>query len=541
MTSFVANMDMVTYLHSILINTFNADPSLRADAESNLKKYFTMADALSCLICFIGNHEVHRDLRQAAAIAMKNNSKDIYRTDERMIPVSDHEKERAKSMLLEVLLAETDNSVRGLLAETTKNISEFEYPERWPTLLPTLLSHIQTTDILKMYNSLIALRKIVKRYEYKSNEKRQPLNDMVEISFPILQNLLTHIVDNNSIEAAQVIRMILKIFWSATQYALPLVRGIDVNLWFSIMAKLLDKRLPEASEGIEPTGQPLSKEERNAWPWWKMKKWVGRILQHFMSRYGNPQYCSEEYKSFALHFRSTTAPTLLVSIMKALASYHTEGCYMTENVHRACLAFLAGAVEMSPTYKFIKTHLDFVLFQVIFPTMSISNDDIRLFEEDPVEFVRKVHNPMEDWVDPRIAATNVLQTLARYRQKDTLPKLLPFCQAILIEFNKTPLPMRDHRKKDGVIVAIASIATIMSESNKYKAQIEPFLTAHVIPEFQSPVGFMRCRASWAMEYFGDLVNWKKCPEILKVVLKGLLQGLKDPCIPTQTAAACALR
>eukprot|EP01036_Dinobryon_divergens_P048762 gene48762-65390_t len=88
-----------------------------------------MADALSCLICFIGNHEVHRDLRQAAAIAMKNNSKDIYRTDERMIPVSDHEKERAKSMLLEVLLAETDNSVRGLLAETTKNISEFEYPE----------------------------------------------------------------------------------------------------------------------------------------------------------------------------------------------------------------------------------------------------------------------------------------------------------------------------------------------------------------------------------------------------------------------------
>ena len=31
----------------------------------------------------------------------------------------------------------------------------------------------------------------------------------------------------------------------------------------------------------------------------------------------------------------------------------------------------------------------------------------------------QIHDPSEDWLDPRIAATNLLQMLARYRQKDT--------------------------------------------------------------------------------------------------------------------------
>ena len=38
----------------------------------------------------------------------------------------------------------------------------------------------------------------------------------------------------------------------------------------------------------------------------------------------------------------------------------------------------------------------------------------------------QIHDPSEDWLDPRIAAVNLLQMLARYRQKDTLPLLIPF-------------------------------------------------------------------------------------------------------------------
>ena len=45
----------------------------------------------------------------------------------------------------------------------------------------------------------------------------------------------------------------------------------------------------------------------------------------------------------------------------------------------------------------------------------------------------QIHDPSEDWLDPRIAAVNLLQMLARYRQKDTLPKLLPFMEGSCVQ------------------------------------------------------------------------------------------------------------
>jgi hypothetical protein len=39
---------------------------------------------------------------------------------------------------------------------------------------------------------------------------------------------------------------------------------------------------------------------------------------------------------------------------------------------------------------------------------------LRLFTEEPVDFVRKVHDPLGDWLSPLIAATNLLQVSLYY-------------------------------------------------------------------------------------------------------------------------------
>jgi hypothetical protein len=38
----------------------------------------------------------------------------------------------------------------------------------------------------------------------------------------------------------------------------------------------------------------------------------------------------------------------------------------------------------------MKPHLDFVLFQAIFPTLSLNANDIALFHDDPQEFLHTV-------------------------------------------------------------------------------------------------------------------------------------------------------
>lgn len=137
-----------------------------------------------------------------------------------------------------------------------------------------------------------------------------------------------------------------------------------------------------------------------------------------------------------------------------------SGGFITDNLHRMCLAYMMSSVELSPTYKIIKPHLDFVIFQAIFPTLCLSSEDIELFTDDPVEFVRKIHDPMEDWLDPRQSAVNLLQTLARYRTKDVLPKVLPYFQSILQTYADAPMESKNFVAKDGVLVAFATISKV---------------------------------------------------------------------------------
>lgn len=262
---------MENILESILINTYNSDNLLRQQAETALAQFLLADGALIALLNFISNTSNHRELRQATGIVIKNKLRDYWSPDSTQYRLSAEEKEVVKVRLVEVLLVETENSIRGLVAECIRVTSEFEFPERWPALVPTLLANVQNPDVLKVYNSLLALRKLVKRYEYKQKEARQPLNDLIQASFPYLQQLMQLIIGHNSLEAAQVMRMCLKIFWSATMYMLPTVSGVDVNLWFQMIATILNKPLPEASEGLEPAGQPTDKDERTAWPWWKVR------------------------------------------------------------------------------------------------------------------------------------------------------------------------------------------------------------------------------------------------------------------------------
>lgn len=159
----------------------------------------------------------------------------------------------------------------------------------WQDLVPTLIAQLSNgQDVLRIYNALLALRKLVKRYEYKAKEDRGPLNDTLQYAFPHLQSLMTAIIHHNSLEAASVMRVCLKIFWSSTNYMLPRVHGVDVQLWFRLIAEIMNKRLPEASEGVEPAGQPTNPDERKMWPWWKVNTisiYVCSMIMHSFRRF----------------------------------------------------------------------------------------------------------------------------------------------------------------------------------------------------------------------------------------------------------------
>jgi len=565
-------------LHVALQQSFSPDSNLRGPAEKTIKNLKHVKGSTSMLLRVAAEKQVQFEVRQAAAIQLKNICRECWvervsftgaplppldgslpgddGAPPKKAPLMDEEdKATIRSNLIEALMEEPEKSIRDLMAETVHSIAVHDFPDKWPHLLPSLLNQISMnadpSQALRVHNALLALRKVCKRYEYKSREQRGPLNEIVQASFPLLLPLAQRLSapDQHSLEAALMLKQILKIFWSSTQFYLPGGRGDGspaladprvLQPWFDILTAVLAKPLPEAETGLEPRGQPTSVEERNAWPWWKAKKWSVQIMSRLFSRYGIPSYAEEEVKEFARHFSQNVAPQFLGPVCETL-NLRPSGLFCTDRVVHLCLTFVDLAVELAPTYKMLKPHMDFLLYKVCFPTVCLAPDDVELFECDPHEFVHRQSSPLADFYDPRMSAITLVTDLVKHRGKDVTQGLLGFLTEILHRYGQAADdPNRNHIEKDGALLCLGSLSEYLLSKKKFAKELEGMMVTSVYPDFNSQVGFLRCRACWMVQRF-SAVPWSDDGTNLRTLIQLVLQRLSDPALPVQIEASKALR
>jgi hypothetical protein len=260
-------------LEAILVNTYNPNQEQRLQAEHALADFLSRPGSCIQFLQLISNHSFHRDLRLAAVLVLKNRIEDFWSNADGLTIVVE-EKIVFKQAIVDILLAETENSIRALLSDTIALIAQTDFPEEWPVLVPALVTNIQThvTNPIVIHNALMALRKVMKRYQHKRDELRGPMNDIVEVLFPVIQGtVLPAYGQSNLLEGALVLKLCLKIFYSCCFSALPISASVNAQLWFELICGSMEKQLPEPNEvGAEPAGQPASIEDRSKWPWWKV-------------------------------------------------------------------------------------------------------------------------------------------------------------------------------------------------------------------------------------------------------------------------------
>lgn len=489
-------------------------------------------------------------MRQAAAIQLKNLCRECWvervsvmgypPTNGPTVLLPQADKDLVKTRLVEALLAEHEKSIRDLLAETLHHICIHDFPQAWPALVPALLQEIQQKEEpLRVHNALVALRKVCKRYEYKSREQRGPLNEIVSQSFPLLLPLAQELLQDNHLEAAMMLKQILKIFWSSTQFFLP--GGSDVNQpspallqpesmqpWFDVINASLQKPLPEG----QPTG---SVEERNAWPWWKVKKWAVQIMSRLFSRYGIPSYAEDEVKLFSQYFSQNVATMFLKSVCETL-NMRPSGQFCTDRVVHLCLTYVDLAVELAPTYKLLKPHLDFLLYQVCFPTLCLTQSDVELFQNDPHEFVHLQNSPLADFYDPRMSAITLVTDLVQHRGMDVAQPLLAYLTEILHRYAAAAPQDKNHIEKDGALLTFGSLSKFLLKKKKYAKELEGLMVSSVFGDFNSPIGFLRFRACWMAQQFSE-IKWSDDGSHLRSLILMVLQRLSDPDLPVQIEAS----
>jgi importin-7 len=462
---------------------------------------------------------------------------------------------------MDVLLHCADHSnLRSQALEVVKLVVGRDYPLRWPTFLSQCVTLVSTGDDMKVYCGLACLRVIAREFESKtSNKSREHIEELIKTVLPGLLSLgeqLSKTVDQ--VVSATLLKFILKIFYSSIQsrLSISLADHATCTRWFELCSILCKAAPTDPSVDIEEAVHG------------KLQKWGLRIFHRFFARYGNPKaefvsYLDSEPSdlgydpvAFSEWWLSACAPPLVNMVSELVRASR-----LSKAARHQAISFLTEAVQHGVTYKVLKIHLQSLLFDAIFPLMCFKEEDKELWESDPEEFVRREFDCMMAFSDPRASAVHFLKKMVSLRSKDSLAGILKFCESHLFAEHVTDIERC--AKKDGALGIIGAIApelcvacvslrkkkkkalsaSAAAAANRLpdKTQLEMLLAQFVLPDFTSPVGFLRYRACWVYEQFADERFPFSNPHTTEAAFAGFRSCLSDRDLPVRVQAGCSVK
>ncbi|RUS23108.1 armadillo-type protein [Endogone sp. FLAS-F59071] len=589
-------MDLST-VYQLFVATYHPDPNVHKQAELNIRAIEATPGFLPVVLQILGSEESELGARQAgelkaaigeyigeikrrrrnvgiyvgraclgsvakcvlAAIYFKNRlHKSWDETKQSPNPIIEQDRIVVKQAILQAL----DISYcllcilycRVQLTSSLSTILSNDFPDLWPEFLSQVQAALQSNDVRLVYVGLLALREVVKVYQWKSVEKRDPLSNIVKATFPTIQNIATGLVNNDTLEAAEMLKTALKIYHTSIHIDLPKSLQDPSSLvpWGTIFVQLVDKRIPQEN-------LPTESEEREKYPWWKAKKWAYHCLNrlfgrsvyifyavyfHFLaSLYGNPAQLpqsNQKYQAFAKNFITNFAPNILNMYLKQIELWIKKEGWMSQKCLALTAAFFSDSVKHKTTWSILKPHTETLVAHFIFPQLCFSQEDEALWVDDPVEYVHKKVDPLEDFHSPVTNAINFLIDLARDRKKHTFMGILGFANNILSKYSEATPETKLPREKDGALCMIGCLAElILHKKSPVKAMMEPFFITHIFPEFKSQYPFLRARACHMTNQFSDL-DFSN-PQNLAALYQNVLDGLRDSDLPVRVEAALALQ
>jgi len=381
----------------------------------------------------------------------------------------------------------------------------------------------------------------------------------VKTTLPLLLSLLRalspHYEDSS---VSELIKVLLRNFYSATSSDLPahlLTDTAKMDEWMKLLKGLL--------RCYTPSDLPASPEERAKHPYGKVQKWATRCCLRLFKNFGRPMHLSERMwgsgsvpaltealKVFAkryLHVHAKEVMECLFMIMK----YRHEGGYVYEKVMYPVYQYISLSINYGLLFSAIEPSLDFLLFSSIIPTLSLTEEDVRLWSEDPEEFIRRDTDIVEQFYDAKYMASNVLLQLIKIRTRYTLERLLNWISQSLQKYQQQDQASRSDRTildKELAIHIFGMMSSILRNiandpsfslasltSSGVKNAVQNILHDHVIADIWSPVGLLRKRAIWAVARYTDHLVLE--PEKAACFAEQFTKQLLDPELPCRLEAA----
>ena len=549
-------------LSSILHHSLDSNNATRASAEAQLEQLETAAGSHALFLQIVMADALPFMVRQSAVLRLKNMYKGYWsiRSGE-SCRISELDRASMRANLLEAVVRQSAPQLRVQLLEVVYWLWPSDTPNEWAELVPAVVNNIRAgmssspPDLMRVYGSICVLRMVLKRYQFREAGARKPVFVIVDATFPLLLQLLQSMaaLAAPTSESQEMCRILVKIFFLCTSTCIPPSLEEDFagkcKPWLEVLMFLLEQQLPglesvggKAGESVQAAAPELI-EKLRVTPGWKTKKWCAQSLLRMHNRFGRPDYVGTSAKqskaevarkkAWATQFEEGCSTRILSAFM-SLLKQRTQGLFVTERVIHQAFTFVAVCTGRAAHYKMLKPLLPFLIQEAILQQLMLTNSDLDMWKNDPQEFIRRSLDLMEEFNDPRMAATGLLFELVQTRTSGSLQLTLNTITHVFETYEASAPAGRNYLQKEGAMRMFGSLKRLLLSKAEFKAGIEGLLIRHVLPEFASPHGFLRQRACWVVRKYSNL-QWAN-EEAHAQAVRGCVERLQDLELPVKLEA-----
>ena len=410
-------------------------------AENALKQEETRPNFSLSLLQIVANENYAQPTRLASALCFKNFIKRNWIDEDGNHKLPQQEVATIKSELIG-LMVKVPPSIQAQLGDAISVIADSDFYQQWDTLVDDLVSRFTPNDAVVNNGVLQVAHSIFKRWEplYRSDELYTEINHVLsKFASPFLQlwqNTDAAIAQNEGNAEAlkrhvSTLDLIMKLVYDLSTHDMP--PQFEENL--GAISGLLHKYLTYENAALS------SSDDDEAGPLEFVRADVFRVLVLYTKKY------EEEFRSHLSQFISSS--------WNMLTTIGPEMKY--DLVVSRALEFLTTVASIQQHAKAFNSPevLGQVTEKVVIPNLSLRESDVELFEDEPIEFIRRdLEGSDED--TRRRAATNFLRKLMEQFEKPVTDVVIRYVDHFLAEYARDR--KGNWKAKDTAVHLFSSIA-----------------------------------------------------------------------------------
>ncbi|KKA27869.1 hypothetical protein TD95_003231 [Thielaviopsis punctulata] len=414
------------------------DPSQNRKAEAALRYEQKKPQYSLALLKLVASDALPTNTRLAAALAFKNLIRTEYVDEDGFYKLPSDEVITIKQELIGLMII-CPSSIQSQLGEAISIIADSDFWERWDTLTADLVSRFSATDHKVNIGVLEVAHSIFQRWRplFKSDGLYREINHVIStFGEPFVKLLITtnNQIDTNSGNKTALkgwfdtLSLLIKILYDMSSHDLPPIFEENMGDICGLLEKYLNYTNPllDTDDDDEATIVDTVKSD------------ICEVLELYTIKYGEDfmQYC----------------PPFVQTVWTLLSNIGLETKY--DGLASKALHFLtavAGAHEQRENFN-NEGVLSQIVEKVILPNLALRESDMEMFEDEPIEFIRRDLEG-SDTDSRRRSATDFLKKLMESFE-DLVTSVVSRYIAHYLEQGKT-----DWKAKDTAIYLYISIAS----------------------------------------------------------------------------------